>query len=61
MCPDTFALSYYAIAAQQVGAVAQQAEHEKIQKYKHLDSCHLFTLVAIKTTGVFGSRTTGLS
>ena len=57
-CPDTFAPSYSAIAAQQVGAVAQQAEDRKMQKYKHLDSCHFFTPVAIETTGVFGSRTT---
>ena len=57
-CPDTFAPSYSAIAAQQVGAVAQQAEDRKMQKYKHLDSCHFFTPVAIETTGVFGPRTT---
>ena len=37
-CPDTFAPSYSAIAAQQVGAVAQQAEDRKVQKYKNLDS-----------------------
>ena len=29
-----------------------------MQKYKHLDSCHFFTPVAIETTGVFGPRTT---
>ena len=57
-CPDTFAPSYSTIAAQQVGAVAQQAEDRKVQKYKHLDSCHFFTPVAIETTGVFGPRTT---
>ena len=56
-CPDAFA-PYSAIAAKQVGAVAQQAEDKKMQKYKHLDSCHFFTLVAIETTGVFGPRTT---
>ena len=56
-CPDTFAPSYSTIAAQQVGAVAQQAEDKKMQKYKHLDSCHFFTPVAIETTGVFGPRT----
>ncbi|KAL5474494.1 hypothetical protein EMCRGX_G026449 [Ephydatia muelleri] len=50
-CPDIFAPSYSSIAAQLVGAVAQQAEDKKIQKYKHLDSCHFFTPVAIKTTG----------
>eukprot|EP00731_Ephydatia_muelleri_P010723 Em0005g1309a len=53
----TFAPSYSTIAAQQVGAVAQQAEDKKMQKYKHLDSCHFFTPVAIETTGVFGPRT----
>ena len=58
MCPDTFAPSYSTIAAKQVGAVAQQAEEKKMQKYKHLDSCHFFTPVAIETAGVFGPRTT---
>ena len=58
MCPDTFAPSYSAIAAQQVGAVAQQAKDRKVQKYKHLDSCHFFTPVAIETTGVFGPTAT---
>ena len=52
-CPDTFAPSYSTIAAQQVGAVAQQAEDKKILKYKHLDSCHFFTLVAIARTTEF--------
>ena len=59
-CPDTFAPSYSAIATKQVGAVAQQVEEKKMQKYKHLDSCHFFTSVAIETTGVFGQRTTEL-
>ena len=53
-----FAPLYSAIAAQQVAAVAQQAEDKKMQKCKHLDSCHFFTLVALETTGVFGPRTT---
>ena len=57
-CPDTFALSYSTISAQQVGAVAQQAEEKKMQKYKHLDSCYFFTPVAIETSGVFGPKTT---
>ena len=56
-CPDTFAPSYSTIAANQVGAVAQQAEEKNMQKYKHLDSCHLFTPVAIETSGVFGPKT----
>ena len=57
-CPDTFAPSYSTIAAKQGGAVAQQAEEKKMQKYKHLDSCHFFTPVAIETTGVFGPKAT---
>ena len=57
-CPDTFAPSYSAIATKQVGVVAQMAEEMKMQKYKHLDSCHFFTPVAIETTEVFGPRTT---
>ena len=57
-CPDTFAPSYSTIAAHQVGAVAQQAEERKMQKYKHLDSCYFFTPVAIETSGVFGPKTT---
>ena len=28
-----------------------------MQKYKHLDSCHFFTPVAIETSGVFGPKT----
>ena len=57
-CPDTFAPSYYTIAAHQVGAVAQQAEDRKMQKHvKHLDSCYFFTPVAIETSGVFGPKT----
>ncbi|KAL5509461.1 hypothetical protein EMCRGX_G004842 [Ephydatia muelleri] len=53
-CPDTFAPSYSTIAAQQVGAVAQQAEDKKTQKYKHLSSHLFFTPVAIETSGVYG-------
>eukprot|EP00731_Ephydatia_muelleri_P021279 Em0013g1006a len=56
-CPDTYAPSYSTIAAQQAGAVAQQAEDKKTQKYKHLSSHHFFTPVAIETSGVYGPRT----
>ena len=56
-CPDTLAPSYSTIAAHQVGAVAQQAENRKTQKYKHLESCYFFTPVAIETSGVFGPKT----
>eukprot|EP00731_Ephydatia_muelleri_P014934 Em0008g654a len=58
-CPDTYAPSYSTIAAQQAGAVGQQAEDKKAQKYKHLSSHHFFTPVAIETSGVYGPRTAG--
>eukprot|EP00731_Ephydatia_muelleri_P014846 Em0008g566a len=53
----TYAPSYSTIAAQQAGAVGQQAEDKKAQKYKHLSSHHFFTPVAIETSGVYGPRT----
>eukprot|EP00731_Ephydatia_muelleri_P014937 Em0008g657a len=56
---DTYAPSYSTIAAQQAGAVGQQAEDKKAQKYKHLSSHHFFTPVAIETSGVYGPRTAG--
>eukprot|EP00731_Ephydatia_muelleri_P014840 Em0008g560a len=56
-CPDTYAPSYSTIAAQQAGAVGQQTEDKKAQKYKHLSSHHFFTPVAIETSGVYGPRT----
>ncbi|KAL5505800.1 hypothetical protein EMCRGX_G007305 [Ephydatia muelleri] len=43
--------------SQQAGAVGQQAEDKKAQKYKHLSSHHFFTPVAIETSGVYGPRT----
>ena len=52
--PDTYAPSYSAIAAAEVGGVASQAEHNKCMKYAHLDCSHLFTPIA---SGVFGSET----
>ena len=55
-CPDTFAPSYSTIAAHQVGAVAQQAEDRKMQKYKHLDPCYFFTPVAIETKWSFWTK-----
>eukprot|EP00731_Ephydatia_muelleri_P014836 Em0008g556a len=53
----TYAPSYSTIAAQQAGAVGQQTEDKKAQKYKHLSSHHFFTPVAIETSGVYGPRT----
>ena len=51
-------IQFITIAAQQVGAVAQQAEDKKTQKYKHLSSHLFFTPVAIETSGVYGQKTT---
>ena len=52
-CPDTFAPSYFTIAAKQGGAcaVAQQAEEKKMNTAGDLQSCHFFPPVAIETTG----------
>ena len=62
-CPDTFApcliiLHNCCIASWNSCSTGGEDIKKKIQKYKHLDSCHLFTPVAIETTGVFGPRTT---
>eukprot|EP00731_Ephydatia_muelleri_P032900 Em0024g444a len=35
----------------------QLLNRQKMQKYKHLDSCYFFTPVAIETSGVFGPKT----
>ena len=56
-CPDTYAPSYSAFAAAEAGAVANQAEHKKCVKYAHLDHNHIFTPIAIETSGVYGSET----
>ena len=62
-CPDTFApcliiLHNCCIASWNSCSTGGEDIKKKIQKYKHLDSCHFFTPVAIETTGVFGPRTT---
>ena len=44
-------------AAAEAGAVANQAEHKKCVKYAHLDHHHIFTPIAIETSGVYGSET----
>ena len=58
-CPDTFAPSYIALATSEAGAVAAQAESEKCAKYSHLVSSHIFTPIAIKTSGAIGPSTRG--
>ena len=57
-CSDTYAPSYIASAASEVGTVASQAEERKIMKYDHLDASLFFIPVAVETVGVFGPLTT---
>ena len=46
-----FAGSYAAAASREPGVVAALAEERKIVKYVHLGPLHLFTAVAVETTG----------
>ena len=55
-CSDTFAASNIHAAVTEVGAVAAQAEMNKISKYSHLDSSYLFVPVAIEMCGPFGPK-----
>ena len=55
-CSDTFAASNIHAAVTEAGAVAAQAELNKISKYSHLDSTYLFVPVAIETCGPFGPK-----
>ena len=52
--PNTFAPSYSGIASTGAGMVAAQAEERKRIKYLHLAMNHIFTPVAIETSGVIG-------
>ena len=54
-CPDTY--MYASIAVAEAGAVANQAECKKQLKYVHLGTGHIFTPVAIESSGVFGTDT----
>ena len=57
-CVDTYASSYSRIASQKAGAVADQAERRKSDKYSNMDpNMYLFTPVVIETSGVFGKQT----
>ena len=58
-CPDTYmyAPSSASIAVAEAGAVANQAECKKQLKYVHLGTGHIFTPVAIESSGVFGTDT----
>ena len=56
-CPDTHAPSYATIAVAEAGAVANQVECKKQLKYAHLGPGHIFTPIAIESSGVFGTET----
>ena len=55
--------SYATIAVAEAGlgaAVANQAECKKQLKYAHLGPDHIFTPIAIESSGVFGTKTLDL-
>ena len=57
-CVDTYAPSYSRVASQEAGAVADQAEKRKSDKYSNMDpNMYLFAPVVIETSGVFGKQT----
>ena len=58
-CPDTLASSHVALAAREAGAVADQAEKQKAEKYAHLSVSHHFMPLAMETSGA--SRLKALS
>ena len=51
---DTFAPSYAVLPLVEAGTVAAQAAERKLSKYLHLATNHIFTPVAIETSGVLG-------
>ena len=56
-CMDTNASSYSRVASQEAGAVADQADRTKSEKYSKMDpNMHLFAPVIIETSGVFGKQ-----
>eukprot|EP00731_Ephydatia_muelleri_P004989 Em0002g1165a len=57
-CVDTYAPSSSRVASQEAGAVADQAEKRKSDKYSNMDpNMYLFAPVVIETSGVFGKQT----
>lgn len=55
--PDTFTPSYLVCGVCEAGVVASTTDGHKRVKYSNLGQSYLFVLVAIKTTGVFGTET----
>ena len=51
---DTFAPSYLHLATREAGLVAAAAEERKRIKYSNLSASHIFTPVAVETSGVLG-------
>ena len=55
-CPDTLAPSHITLGTREAGAVADEAERRKKQKYSSLMTSHHFVPIAIEMSGVFGSE-----
>ena len=56
-CIDTFAPSYIRMVIEEAGSVAEIAEIRKKMNYEALSTVHIFTPIAVETSGVFGSET----
>ena len=56
-CLNTFAPLYIASVSREASAVAALAEERKVAEYMCLGPLHIFTLIAFKTTSVFGPLT----
>ena len=52
-CPDTLAPSHLRLAVREAGAVADDAEFRKTQKYSNLVSSHYFVSLTVESLGVF--------
>ena len=59
-CPNTYAPSHLALAARETGAVANQAEQRKTEKYAHLRVSHHFVPFDIETSEVLRSEALSL-
>ena len=56
-CIDTFAPSYIHTTVEEAGLVAKIAEICKRKNYEALAAVHLFTPIAVETSGVFSPET----
>ena len=54
--PDTFAVSHLPTTALNHGSVAESSATTKIQKYANIVQTHIFTPVAIETSGVLSIK-----